>query len=209
MEIVASTRRTSGRTALVSGSLLLAAIVLGPAALGVSATPNAGSIWTTSGDCTNPNPQDQNQYAIGEAVVIRGSNFSPNTQYAYSISGQPGSASNDPGVEVASGVVTTDSSGFFCAEAYTVAADDGGQYKVEAEGKQDSYNVIEATPTPTPTPTPSPTGGTVDSTDAPTPPPTDTAASQRPTGDGLALSLVGLAAALAVTLMLTPARRQR
>jgi hypothetical protein len=105
----------------------------------------AGSVWTTHVTCAVQETQNTNEYAPGEKVVLRASGFSPNTQYAWSIIGQP--ASCDPSTEVASGNLTTDSTGYGCVEVYTVAADDCGVYKYNLGGKNDNYHVTGA-PTP-------------------------------------------------------------
>jgi len=130
-----------------------------------TATPNGnpGAIWTTDATCGD-SQQDANQFDQGDHVFINGSNFNGNTQYAWSITGQPGNASGDPNQVVVSGNQTTDSNGAFCFDAYTVAIDDCGEYNVDFENKGDNYHIsiscAQASPTPTPTPgpgTPSPT----------------------------------------------------
>ena len=75
---------------------LLALALLGPAAGGAAAA--AGAIWTTSITCAVPDAdQDQNHYAIGEHVHIRGENFEANAQLHYTITGAPGNASAEIG----------------------------------------------------------------------------------------------------------------
>ncbi len=108
---------------------------------------NAGAIWTTSGDCGDAS-QDVNHFAIGEVVYINGSGFDENTSYNWEIKGQPGSASADPNIVVASGSVMTDADGNFCLAAYTVAADDDGEYSVKVGNKGDNYRVQGSTPPP-------------------------------------------------------------
>lgn len=101
---------------------------------------NAGSIWTTRDDCGDE-IQDVNSYAIGEKVFINGKNFCQGN-YNWSITGQPGGASEDPGIVVALGSKVVDTAaGLFCFEAYTIQADDGGEYKVLFGGKHDNYRV--------------------------------------------------------------------
>ena len=100
---------------------------------------HSGSIWTTRNDCGDFS-QDVNQYALGEKVYINGANFNPGT-YNWSIKGQPGGASCDPCLVVASGQYTVDESGAFCFEAYTIAMDDCGEYKVKFDGKKDNYRI--------------------------------------------------------------------
>lgn len=105
---------------------------------------NSGSIWTTKNDC-GIEQQDVNQYVIGEKVYINGKNFKPNHEYEWEIEGLGGSensnASCDPDEEVAEGEYTTDGSGNFCFEAYTIANDDCGEYKVGFDNKHDNYRV--------------------------------------------------------------------
>lgn len=109
----------------------------------VSAVPacneNQGSIWTTRNDC-GTEQQDVNQYNIGEKVYIDGKNFC-SSSYNWTITGQPGGASQDPGIIVASGSKAVDSSGSFCFEAYTIQSDDGGVYSVDFGKKNDNYHV--------------------------------------------------------------------
>jgi hypothetical protein len=104
----------------------------------VSAT--SGAIWTTNADCGNIT-QNVNHYAIGDKVFINGDNFNDLTQYNWDIVGQPGQASCDPDITVANGNYTTDANGSFCFEAYTVANDDCGEYKVGFSNKNDNYQV--------------------------------------------------------------------
>jgi hypothetical protein len=104
----------------------------------------AAAIWTTSTLCASQDVQDDNEYSPGETIVIRVTGLSPNTLYDWSITGQP--ASCDPNTEVASGSKTTDSSGDACVEAYTVAGNDCGVYKVNFGGKNDNYHVAGELP---------------------------------------------------------------
>jgi hypothetical protein len=104
----------------------------------------SGSIWTTTENC-GEDPQNVNEYAIGDVVYINGANFCEGT-YAGDITGQGGSenaqASCDPNVVVASGTVTTNADGTFCFQAYTVANDDCGVYKSTVDSnKHDAYHV--------------------------------------------------------------------
>jgi len=101
---------------------------------------NPGSIWTTRDNCGDEQ-QDVNHYLPGEHVFINGANFDER-DYDWTIKGQPGGASCDPSIVVASGTKTVNSSGAFCFDAYTVANDDCGEYKVKFENKGDNYNVI-------------------------------------------------------------------
>ena len=110
----------------------------------VSAVPpacngNPGSIWTTRDDC-GAEQQDVNQYAIGEKVFINGKDFCADN-YNWDITGQPGGASEDPNVVVASGSEEVNLDGSFCLEVYTIQNDDGGEYKVSFGSKHDNYNI--------------------------------------------------------------------
>ena len=98
-----------------------------------SAQGNPGAIWTTRNTCGNPD-QNVNLYEIGETVYINGADFDPGT-YPWSIVGQPGGASGDPGQTVAAGTVTVGEDGAFCVAAYTIAADDWGTYNVTVGNK--------------------------------------------------------------------------
>lgn len=101
----------------------------------------SGAIWTTDSSCGDEQ-QDVNHYNRGEHVYINGSGFSPNTQYSWNIIGQPGGASCDPGNVVAfEDHRATDSNGDFCFDAYTVATDDCGEYKVNFGNKNDNYRI--------------------------------------------------------------------
>ncbi|MBU1974909.1 MAG: hypothetical protein KKG59_00740 [Nanoarchaeota archaeon] len=105
---------------------------------------NPGAIWTTKGDC-GEEQQDVNEYAIGEAVFINGNNFDEGTE-DWGIEGQPGGASCDPNIVVANGEVIISQTGAFCFEAYTVAEDDCGVYKVKVGNKQDTYHIEDNIP---------------------------------------------------------------
>ncbi len=158
------TLRTLSRIATITGTaFLIISLTLNfiPAKT-VSAT--SGSIWTTRSTCIPPAPQDENHYTWGEEVYIRGSNFDPNTDYYWGITGQPGGASADPGIIVAAWyiapgtVITTDADGYFCFKAYTIAPDDLGEYNVDVfevggtHAKSDNYQVDPAPTATLPTP---------------------------------------------------------
>jgi hypothetical protein len=136
---------------LLSAAFLAATLLFGLLPVGgASAAPgggNPGAIWTTSGDCGDES-QDVNHFAIGDQVYINGSGFDANTSYSWQIKGQPGGASADPNIVVASGTVMTDGSGNFCINAYTVATDDDGEYSVKVGTKGDNYRVDGSTPPP-------------------------------------------------------------
>jgi hypothetical protein len=117
---------------------------------GIASADNPGAIWTTKIDCGDET-QDVNHYAIGDDVYIHGANFNPGVK-EWSIEGQPGGASCDPNIVVASGNITIGSSGEFCINAYTVQVGDCGEYKANVGNKNDNYRVDEPT-TPTTTPT--------------------------------------------------------
>ncbi len=126
---------------LVLVSMLLAAAV-GALPNSVQAAPLAsGAIWTTDGSCGDSS-QDVNQFDIGDTVYINGSGFDSGS-YGWQIKGQPGGASADPNIVVASGTVTVYwySGGTFCFAAYVVAADDDGEYSVKVGTKGDNYHV--------------------------------------------------------------------
>jgi len=155
---------------------LLLAIIISLGILRVDETnaqgPTPGAIWTTSGGCGDEQ-QNVNQYETGETVWINGRGFIPGT-YPWSIQGQPGGASGDPNIIVASGNVTTNAFGAFCFPAYTIPADDWGTYNVNVCVKSDNYRVSQQ-PTPTdPTPTdPTPTDPTPTDPTPTDPTPTD------------------------------------
>jgi hypothetical protein len=207
---------------------MLAVALLGPSAGGVAAAE--GAIWTTAITCASPAPQDQNQYETGETVHIRGENFTPNTTYDWTITGNPGGSSTDPGIVVASGTVTTSATGTFCVTAYTIPPGDDGEYTVDVPpAKNDNYRVngTEPTPTPTPTatvpaptptptatvaaPTPTPTGGVEETaTPGPTPPNTATDITSAGSGsNGWHIPLLGIGLLFGVLLLLTPSRTVR
>ncbi len=100
---------------------------------------DSGATWTTSETCGDP--QNVNEYDIGDIVYINGANFDEG-EYDWEIKGQPGQASCDPNTVVASGAYTVDESGAFCFEAYTVQEGDCGVYKSFFSNKHDNYHVI-------------------------------------------------------------------
>lgn len=96
----------------------------------------SGAIWTTTASC-GTDPQDANEYFVGQDVYINGANFPAGT-YAWDIAASPFKLAD----QVASGNVVVDSSGAFCFKAYTVAEGDSGVYKATVAGnKQDNYHV--------------------------------------------------------------------
>ena len=106
----------------------------------VSATANPGSIWTTTITCGDP--QNDNEYAVGENVYINGANFYEGT-YNWDISGNPFKEAD----KVASGTITVNNTGKFCFNAYTVQMNDSGEYKANVnEHKSDNYHVFSSIP---------------------------------------------------------------
>lgn len=132
----------------------------------VFSAPGSGAIWTTTGSCGSP--QNSNHYHVGDSIFINGSGFDAGT-YNWQIEGQPGQASGDPHIVVASGSQVIGANGAFCFSAYIVLPGDWGEYTVDFGQKNDNYqvdvDVATATPTVTPTSTP---------TNTPTPSPTAT-----------------------------------
>ncbi len=122
-----------------------------------AALAEAASVWTTRETCNTPAPQDENEYANGDVIYVRGANWSDSgspMQLYWKITGKPGGASADPDEIVKSGTVMTDGSGYFCLDlpqAYTVGSDgdlDDGVYGVDVDSadnfhgsKQDNYHV--------------------------------------------------------------------
>ena len=104
---------------------------------------SSGAIWTTDGSCGG-STQDENHFNHGDVVYINGSGFDEGS-YSWTITGQPGNASDDPGDVVASGTFNVDSSGSFCINAYTIPDDDGGEYSVKFGNKGDNYDVARET----------------------------------------------------------------
>ncbi|MCH7850989.1 MAG: hypothetical protein IH845_05085 [Nanoarchaeota archaeon] len=107
-----------------------------------SSSPH-GSIWTTTSLCGEES-QDVNHYNLNESVYINGENFEEGS-YDWTVSGLGGSkksrASCDPFDTVATGTYSVNSSGDFCFEAYTVALDDCGEYRVKFDNKKDNFRV--------------------------------------------------------------------
>jgi hypothetical protein len=107
--------------------------------LAMPAYAASGAIWTTRNEC-GAEQQDVNHYAVGETVFVNAAGFKPG-EYPWTVTGQPGGASSDPGQVVASGTVTVGASGSFCIPLYTIPGDDRGEYKVTVGGKKDNYRV--------------------------------------------------------------------
>jgi len=147
--------RTRNFFYLLSIAFILASVVTGFIPPRIA---QAGSIWTTNGSsCQDPAAQDTNHYDAGDHVYIRGNGFTPNAAGTFTITGQPGGASNDPQQVVASDGFTTDATGYFCVDAYVVGsegADDGyvddGTYSVDVEVGKDKGNDNYTTDAPNP-----------------------------------------------------------
>ena len=204
---------------------MLAVALIGPSAGGVAAA--AGAIWTTSITCAVPDAdQDQNHYEIGETVHIRGEGFAANASLHYTITGNPGGSSEDPGIDI-----TADANGAFCKAAYTILADDGGEYTVDVPpAKNDNYRVNGVAPSNPPSvpasnppsvpaseepsnppsvPASNPPSGGVEETSTPgiTPPSTSTdIGSTGSTSNGWLIPILGIALLLSSLLLLTPSR---
>ncbi|MCJ7507001.1 hypothetical protein MUP05_11140, partial [Candidatus Bathyarchaeota archaeon] len=107
------------------------------------ATFTDAAIYTRRDGCGGQ--KNENHYGTGEDVWIEGDDLYHNTFYNWEIRGLPGSC--DPNTVVASGQNTTNSHGDFCFYAYTVQANDCGEYKasvVKVTGggeKHDNYHV--------------------------------------------------------------------
>ncbi len=147
----------------------------------VAHADNPGAIWTTDSACGTLQ-QDENHFVTGEHIFINGSGFDADT-YSWKIEGQPGGASGDPHIIVASNSIVIGANGTFCFDAYIVHADDWGEYTVDindgkGHGKNDNYqaNVTLSSPSPTPTATPTatPCNGEFCSQSTPTATPTAT-----------------------------------
>ena len=145
------TRVSLSRTARIAAGSLLALSALGSSAAGTLAAHGAGSIWTTAVGCSAPAPQNVNSYSEGQHVYLRGDHFAAGS-LTWTITGQPGGASGDAGLVVASGAGVADGLGYFCIDAYTVASDDWGVYHaVVTQGstsKADNFTVVAGTTDP-------------------------------------------------------------
>src|SRR5262245_35226031 len=97
-----TSQRTLRRVGVVAGSSLLALAAIGPESSPALAKAS-GSIQTTGDSCANPAPQNQNSYAVGDEIYVRGQNFVASTAISWTITGKPGGASGDPDLQVTSG----------------------------------------------------------------------------------------------------------
>src|SRR3990167_9331208 len=93
-----SSDRTGARATRVAASSLLALSALSVGVGSTLAAGGSGSIWTTDEPCTAPAAQNQNLYAAGDTIYVRGEKFDASSSFNWAISGQPGGASGDPGV---------------------------------------------------------------------------------------------------------------
>lgn len=104
----------------------------------------AGEVNTVTGSCGAP--VNANQYEEGQAVLLKGKSFEPNTQYGWDISPAAGGPNAVP---IASGNVTTDANGDFCFTAIPSLPQgsiDGSPYKATVgEAKSDNFSVKEST----------------------------------------------------------------
>jgi len=117
----------------VLGVLMLGVILV--LTLGLIAA-QSGSIWTTTESC-GEDPQNANEYLVGQMVYINGANFDEGT-YAWDIAASPFKVEN----QVAFGNVVVDASGKFCFAAYTIAEQDSGVYQATVDGnKKDNYHI--------------------------------------------------------------------
>jgi len=161
------TRVSLSRTARIAAGSLLALSALGSSAAGTLAAHGAGSIWTTAVGCSAPAPQNANSYSESQHVYLRGDHFAAGS-LTWTITGQPGGASGDAGLVVASGAGEADGLGYFCIDAYTVASDDWGVYHaVVTQGstsKADNFTVVAGTTDPGTTETGDTTGDTTGTT---------------------------------------------
>ena len=128
---------------LIAGIALLMLLAFSFQSAYAQTDRSSGAIWTTDGSCGD-STQDENHFNHGDNVYINGSGFGEGS-YSWTIKGQPGSASDDPGIVVASGTFNVDSSGSFCFNAYTIPEDDGGEYSVKFGTKGDNYRVVRET----------------------------------------------------------------
>ena len=111
----------------------------------VSVFADSGSIWDTDMPCSD---NEINQYNIGDIVYVHGHGFDPDTDYEWTVEGQPGEASCKPTVVVASGTLTSDEFGDICELAYVIQQDDCGVYKITVGQKHDTFSVDEGEPIP-------------------------------------------------------------
>jgi hypothetical protein len=216
---------TISRTVRIAAGGLLAMSALAVSTASVfAAKGGSGAIWTTNESCQTPAAQDDNLYAVGETVYVRGKNFDANVAISWKITGLPGGASSDPKIVVAGGSASTDGDGYFCITAYTILDGDAGEYKAEVSRgdstKKDNFRVDapvqsvdddDDTTPPADDSTP-PSQEVEGDTDAVTPPvkielpPTDTIDGSSDAAPSFLILGLGALAGLAV--LLAPTRRR-
>ncbi len=136
---------TSGFTPMRKIAALVAifALVFSPLAGVQFASAAAGEVNTVTGSCGAP--VNENQYEVGQAVLLKGKDFLPNTQYSWDISPAAGGPN---AVAIASGFVTTDANGDFCFTAIPSlpeGSEDNDPFKATVGGaKSDNFSVNES-----------------------------------------------------------------
>ncbi len=131
------------RFSYVTGTVLLIVSMLMSIMPAFPAYAAQGSTKTSAGSCANP--VNKNHYTAGDVIVLDFQGFEPGSTHSWTITGNPGGSSGDPGIVVASGTFTADANGDWCVDnAYTVQPDDWGEYHVSVEGgKGDNYRVLQ------------------------------------------------------------------
>lgn len=212
----------------IGASTLLPLAALVAPAMTMAAKVHTGAIWTTDVPCDDTAPQNRNHYDIGEWVVIHGEGFMPDVSLDWTVTGQPGGASADPGLVVASGTSVADADGALCVEAYQVQRDDWGEYTVDASQsgestKNDNYRVDRPTDETDEDPT-SEVGGVTDENDDGSDPGQDVSDSTTddpdvelpstdtelpaPAAGSWLLAIAGLAGLAGVSVLFAPNRRR-
>lgn len=108
--------------------------------IGFVSAGSMGAIWTTTNGCGEPS-QNVNHYEVGEQVWINGVGFYKEGMYNWTVKGNKGGSSCDPGKIVATDLEPMYDKESFCFPVYTVQGDDCGVYKVRFGMKLDSYRV--------------------------------------------------------------------
>jgi uncharacterized repeat protein (TIGR01451 family) len=130
-----SSRIMFSSVSIITGLAMLCGAVGMSLANPVPASAGAGAIWTTRGDCINP--QDAMEYAVGEWVQLNGDGWDPGVDVDWYIQGTGGSCK--PYI-FHSGTVTPDGNGEFCFQMYQGQSDDCGPYQVKARQYDDPYS---------------------------------------------------------------------
>jgi len=161
-----------------TGYLLGIASLITTVALGLSpvgqtfAQGNEGAIWTTTETCGDP--QNVNQYEVGDSIYINGANFTASVTLPWDITRVSGGSEKPT---VATGSLAVGADGTFCTEAYQIQASDAGFTYQASVGdvKSDNFRVEGADATATFTPTSTPTSTpTATATNTPEPTATNT-----------------------------------